>query len=151
SLFNTTNFYIRQIYPALQSEKCKPLHPLQQEVMDQLRTYLPIMEINQQHAYEKRLARELKRPMKERKKVQLNSFEMPTKEKSFVSYEFVDALFKAMNHPDYRALPAHTAQGTMKNVFQNWNSFFQSLADYRKHPQKYQARPRIPKDRKSVV
>ena len=32
----------------------------------------------------------------------------------------------------------------MKDVFQNWNSFCKSLKDYRKHPHKYQARPRIP-------
>jgi putative transposase len=32
----------------------------------------------------------------------------------------------------------------MKNVFQNWKSFFAGLRDYRQHPHKYKAKPRIP-------
>ncbi|WP_257349674.1 hypothetical protein [Pseudalkalibacillus decolorationis] len=32
----------------------------------------------------------------------------------------------------------------MKTVFQNWKSFYASLKDYKLHPEKYKARPRIP-------
>ncbi len=148
NLYNTTNFYIRQIYTALKTDY--PLHPLQQEVMDQLHTYLPIINETQRKAYQNRLKKQQEKAIEERKDVQLRLFEMPTQEKPFVSYTFLDALFKAMNQPDYRALPAHTAQGMMKNVFQNWNSFFKSHADYRENPQKYTAPPRIPNYKKGT-
>lgn len=88
------------------------MHLLQQEVMDQLREYLPVMNENQRNAYHKRLKKQQEKATEERKEVKLILFEMPTKEKPFVSYIFLDALFKAMKQPDYKALPAHTAQGT---------------------------------------
>ncbi len=33
----------------------------------------------------------------------------------------------------------------MKNVFQNWKSFFASLKDYKRNPHKYTRKPSIPK------
>ena len=48
------------------------------------------------------------------------------------------------NHNNYQKLPAQTAQWTIKRVKQSWNSFFKSIKDYRKHPEKYLGRPRIP-------
>ncbi|CAM4169261.1 putative transposase IS891/IS1136/IS1341 domain-containing protein [Paenibacillus alkaliterrae] len=71
-------------------------------------------------------------------------FKLPSKEKSFVSYNFLDALFKVMDQIDYRALPAQSSQGIMKIAFQNWLSFFASMKDYRKHPGKYKGKPNVP-------
>ncbi|MFD0771552.1 RNA-guided endonuclease InsQ/TnpB family protein, partial [Bacillus sp. CGMCC 1.60114] len=62
-----------------------------------------------------------------------------------IDYHFLDALFKVMIQNDYRALPTQSSQFIMKNVFQNWKSFFASLKDYKKNPNKYTGRPRIPK------
>ncbi|CAM4350221.1 transposase [Paenibacillus alkaliterrae] len=71
-------------------------------------------------------------------------FMLPSQEKSFVPYYFLDALFKVMEQTDYRALPAQSSQGVMKAVFQNWTAFFASMKDYRMHPEKYTGKPNIP-------
>ncbi len=49
------------------------------------------------------------------------------------------------DHNNYQKLPAQTAQWTIKKVKHAWNSFFKSIKDYNKHPEKYLGRPRIPK------
>ncbi|MHB1567543.1 MAG: RNA-guided endonuclease InsQ/TnpB family protein, partial [Acidiferrobacter sp.] len=45
---------------------------------------------------------------------------------------------------NYQKLPAQTAQWTIKKVKHAWDSFFRSIKEYRKHPEKYRGRPRIP-------
>lgn len=124
NLYNTTNFFIRQVFTAF--GRNEPLQPLQQHVMDILDSQLEAMN-------EIRGVNNRARP-----------FERPSQEKSFVSYSFLDALFKVMEQPDYRALPAQSSQGIMKVVFQNWKGFFASMKDYRKHPEKYSGKPNIP-------
>ncbi|MEH7460328.1 transposase, partial [Bacillus sp. JJ1127] len=79
------------------------------------------------------------------KEVKCNLFSAPTTEKPYVDYNFLDALFKVMIQNDYRTLPTQSSQSIMKNVFQNWKSFFASLKDHKKNPNKYTGRPRIPK------
>lgn len=143
NLYNTTNFYIRQVFTALRQEG--PLQPLQQEVLDTLEHYMPAMNGRQYQAWQSRMKREQQKPAANRREVKLHLFEMPTKEQPYLSYSLLDSLFKIMAQPDYRTLPTQSSQWVLKNVFQNWKSFFMSLQDYRQHPAKYQARPRIPK------
>ncbi|MHB1440602.1 MAG: hypothetical protein ACYCWK_07770 [Cuniculiplasma sp.] len=45
---------------------------------------------------------------------------------------------------NYQKLPAQTAQWTIKKVKHAWDSFFRSIKEYRKHPEKYHGRPKIP-------
>jgi putative transposase len=45
---------------------------------------------------------------------------------------------------NYRLLPAQVAQQTLILVSQNVKSFFSALADYKEHPQNYQASPQFP-------
>ncbi|MGG0274967.1 RNA-guided endonuclease TnpB family protein, partial [Bacillus rhizoplanae] len=92
NLYNTTNFYIRQVYTALRTEK--PLQPLQQEVLHTLQAHIEIMNENQLHAYQKRMQKQKEKPVKEQKEMKCNLFTFPTKEKSFLSYHFLDCLFK---------------------------------------------------------
>ena len=124
NLYNTTNFYIRQIVTAF--GKNEPLQPLQQEVLDTLASHIDVMN-------ERR-----------RDKNRSHPFKLPSKENPFVHYNFLDALFKVMNQIDYRALPTQCSQGIMKVVFHNWNAFFASIKDYRQHPEKYNGKPHIP-------
>ncbi|MGO4370645.1 RNA-guided endonuclease InsQ/TnpB family protein [Paenibacillus sp. MCAF20] len=124
NLYNTTNFYIRQIFTAASGHK--PMQPLQQQVLDTLIANLDAM--NERLTEKKR-----SRP-----------FKVPTRTNPFISYSLLDGLFKVMGQADYRALPAQSSQGIMKVVFQNWRSFFASIRDYRKHPEKYAGRPNIP-------
>ncbi|WP_214629491.1 RNA-guided endonuclease InsQ/TnpB family protein [Paenibacillus agaridevorans] len=124
NLYNTTNFYIRQVFTAWGRQE--DLLPLQQQVMDTLAVQIGAMN-------ERRSEKNRSRP-----------FELPSLDKPFVSYAFLDALFKVMGQTDYRALPAQSSQGIMKVVFQNWKAFFASMKDFRKHPEKYTGKPNIP-------
>ncbi|MGG0276961.1 RNA-guided endonuclease TnpB family protein, partial [Bacillus rhizoplanae] len=94
NLYNTTNFYIRQVYTALRNEK--PLQPLQQAVLHTLQAHIEIMNENQLHAYQKRVQKQKEKPIEEQKEMKCNLFTFPTKEKSFLSYHFLDCLFKTM-------------------------------------------------------
>ncbi|MGG2092596.1 transposase [Bacillus sp. S13(2024)] len=149
NLYNTTNFYIRQVYTALRTDQ--PLQPLQQEVLHTLQAHIEIMNENQLHAYQKRVQKQKEKPVKEQKDIKCNLFTFPTKEKSFLSYHFLDCLFKTMKQQDYMNLPAQTNQAVMKKLYQNWKSFFASIKAYQKHPSTFTGRPRIPKYIKSSM
>lgn len=45
----------------------------------------------------------------------------------------------------YRALPSQTSQQILILLDRNWKSFFRALKDWRKNPQKYPARPALPR------
>ena len=46
---------------------------------------------------------------------------------------------------NFQKLPAQTAQWTIKKMKQAWSSFFESMKEYGKHPEKYLGKPGIPK------
>ncbi|OLO28586.1 transposase [Alkalihalophilus pseudofirmus] len=142
NMYNSTNFYIRQIFTGLTQEK--ELHPLQTEVLNTLQKHLPRMNDNQLLAYQKKIAKEKAKPVQKQKEVKCNLFEKPSKEKPYVDYHLLDALFKSISLNDYRSLPTQSSQGIMKTVFQNWKSFYASLKEYKMNPTKFKARPRIP-------
>jgi putative transposase len=142
NMYNTTNFYIRQVYTALRQEES--LQPLQREVLETIDHYIAEMNERQLQAYHSKVCREQQQPIEQRPEVKLTLFELPSKENPYIGYNFLDSLFKVMGQADYRSLPTQSSQGVMKNVFQNWKSFFASLKDYRQHPHKYKAKPRIP-------
>jgi putative transposase len=142
NMYNTTNFYIRQVFTALRQENA--LQPLQSEVLATLNHYIVKMNDRQHQAYQAKVSREQQKSIEQRREVKLNLFELPSKESPYIDYNFLDSLFKIMEQADYRALPTQSSQAVMKNVFQNWKSFFASLKDYRLHPEKYKAKPRIP-------
>ncbi|MGG0185282.1 RNA-guided endonuclease InsQ/TnpB family protein [Bacillus rhizoplanae] len=149
NLYNTTNFYIRQVFTALRTDQ--PLQPLQQEVLYTLQKHIETMNENQLRAYRKRLQKQKEKPVKEQKEIKCNMFTLPTKEKSFLSYNFLDCLFKTMKQQDYMNLPAQTNQAVMKKLYQNWKSFFASIKAYKKYPSTFTGRPRIPKYIKSSM
>ena len=51
----------------------------------------------------------------------------------------------AENQPDYRALPAQTAQQTILRLFKNWKAFFAAQRQYAKHPETFLGKPKLPK------
>ncbi|MGF9964490.1 RNA-guided endonuclease InsQ/TnpB family protein [Bacillus rhizoplanae] len=149
NLYNTTNFYICQVYTALRTNQ--PLQPLQQEVLHTLQAYIEIMSENQLRAYQKRVQKQKEKPAEERKEIKCNLFTLPTKEKSFLSYNFLDCLFKTMKQQDYINLPSQVNQAVMRKLYQNWDSFFDSMKKYKKHPFTFTGRPRIPNYIKSSM
>lgn len=143
SLYNTTNFFIRQVYTAL--TQGKELQPLQQEVMDLIHQHLDAMNENQFLAFQKKVVKESMKPEEQRKDVKANLLPLPTKEEPMLSYHFLDALFKAMGQENYRALPTQSSQNIMKVAFQNWKSFFALIKKYKSNPTSLSGKPRIPK------
>ncbi len=75
-------------------------------------------------------------------------FEVPTPEKWFASYGLLDAVFKHMDHPDYRSFHIHVVQNAIRDCCGSWKGFFESLKSFglsSGHP----GRPKIPGYRKS--
>ena len=67
--------------------------------------------------------------------------------KHFGEYE-LSGLFAEFNQNDFRALPAQTSQQIIKQVFQNYKSWYKARAEWQKHPEKFNARPKLPKYKK---
>jgi putative transposase len=143
NMYNTTNFYIRQVYTAIKSDK--ELHRLQKEVMDTLVNHIEPMNKVQRMAYEKRVEKESKKPARKQKKVKCHLFSLPDSSSPHVDYHYLDSLFKLIKQNDYLSLPVQSSQAVMKTVFKNWKSFFASLKDYKINPSKYTGKPRIPR------
>ena len=63
-----------------------------------------------------------------------------------IRYEELDKILKAdREYPDYAAMPtAQCAQQTLRMLSENLKSFINSSSDYRKHPEKYKGRPKMP-------
>ena len=53
--------------------------------------------------------------------------------------------FAKYNQSDYRALPAQCSQQIINLLEKNWKSFFKSVKDWKKNPNKYKGRPKLPK------
>ena len=67
--------------------------------------------------------------------------------KHFGEYE-LSALFAEFNQNDFRALPAQTSQQIIKQVFQNYKSWYKARAEWQKNPSKFKGIPKLPKYKK---
>lgn len=67
----------------------------------------------------------------------------------YLSFYQMDKVIRRMDEENYQKLPKKSAQQTLKVLHQNWQSFFQSIKDYRNNSSKYKGRPKPPKYRKS--
>ena len=68
----------------------------------------------------------------------------PSRKDRMLTYEVLDAVFKFTENPVYYSLPAQVNQNAMRKTFKSWKGYFSSLKDWKKHPGKYKAKPRIP-------
>lgn len=123
----------------------RQIQPLQQVVLDTIHQQIGKTNDVQQEAYRRRVAKEQEKLKNEQREIKCNLFSMPTKDKPWLSYAFLDSLFKSMEQENYRSLPAQCSQGIIKGVILNWRSYFASLKEYRRNPSKFTGRPRIPK------
>lgn len=67
----------------------------------------------------------------------------------FSEYEIL-GLFREFSEPTFKALPSHCGQEVLKNLFKNIKSWQASLKEYKKNPDKFLGRPRIPKYKKEL-
>ncbi len=61
---------------------------------------------------------------------------------------YYDLWYILKDKEPYRKLPSQTAQQILKLLDKNWKSFFNSIKEWKEHPEKYQGRPRPPKYKK---
>ena len=75
-------------------------------------------------------------------KIRQNYFE----EKPPMNYNDTDKALKTEKSIDYAGMPmASSAQWTVKNVFQDWDSFWGSIKTYSQTPEKFTGKPEMPK------
>lgn len=67
----------------------------------------------------------------------------------WLRYEELDKILKNdKEYPDYYRLPlVKNSQQILRLVDKNWKSFFESIKDWKKNPNKYKGRPKLPKYR----
>jgi putative transposase len=160
NLYNTTNYYIRQIYFKTQNDKeGKASNENTLNVYNEVKNALPELDkINTKTLNKKvvKLQEELNQKdlspqdredlSKKLEKVQkkLENFKNEMPQSGFISYEMLEGVFKVTNNIDYRSLPTQVAQQTMKACYNNWKSFFESLEAYKETPSKFNGRPKPP-------
>jgi putative transposase len=160
NLYNTTNYYIRQIYFKTQNDKeNKASNENTLNVYNEVQNALPELDkINiktlnkkvakfQEELSQKDLSQQDKEDLsKKLEKVQkkLENFKNEMPQNGFISYEMLEGVFKVTNNIDYRSLSSHVAQQTMKACYNNWKSFFESLEAYKETPSKFNGRPKPP-------
>ena len=62
--------------------------------------------------------------------------------KKWIRYDDLNRLMK--HSENYRSLPAQTAQQTLRLLDKSWNSFFKSIKQWKKHPDRFLGRPKPP-------
>ena len=66
-----------------------------------------------------------------------------TKSNKFLNYYELNKLLKS--EECFTVLPAHTAQHTLKLLVRNWKAYFRALKEWKTHPEKFYAQPRVPR------
>jgi putative transposase len=67
----------------------------------------------------------------------------------YVDYYKIQKLCQGTN--DYEQLPAKVSQQVLLKLHESWKSFFEANKEYKKHPDKFQARPKIPSYKHKVL
>lgn len=75
---------------------------------------------------------------------------MPKEGRSFLSYEFLDAIMKHTKNPDYYAegLPRQTAQCVLKQAVRDMKSYYAACRAYKNSPSAFTGKPELPGYRK---
>lgn len=71
-------------------------------------------------------------------------FRYPTAKHWFLSYETLDAVFKATDNPVYRRMNSQVNQNAIRKLEQAWKGYFKSLKEYQRSPSEFLGKPRIP-------
>lgn len=71
-------------------------------------------------------------------------FSYPTKDKWFLNYETLDAIFKGTDHPVYRRMNSQVNQNAIRKTVKSWVGYFESVKEYAVCPEKFLGRPKLP-------
>ena len=64
---------------------------------------------------------------------------------TYLNYNSIQKSLQEEKDFDYYNLPTKVSQQVLKLLDKNWVSFFKSIKDWKKNPDKYQGRPKLPK------
>ena len=67
------------------------------------------------------------------------------KNHKIINYGTMDKIIKRDYPEVYKGLPAQSSQQVLRLVEKNWKSFFKSNQEYKKNPDKFKGRPKLPK------
>ena len=130
NLYNTSNFYIRQLMSGLQKDasvRCdneKEVISIVESSLDEINDIRKKSAINHKKSFV--------------------PFEMPTSDKWMMSYHLLEGVLKVSKNADYLSLPSQCNQAIIKQAILDWKSYFASMRDYKKHPEKYNGMPKLP-------
>lgn len=63
----------------------------------------------------------------------------------WIRYHKLQKMLQNSNDPDYTALPRQLSQQVLRQLDNNWKSFFQSIKEWKKNPSKFKRRQSLPK------
>ena len=146
---NTTNFYIRNTYTGIMKSPEERTHN-ETEVLHFVFTGIQKYNVHKRVLLSQDVRKAgqagglfghaaMRRALKRAEPVPY-----PSWKNRMLSYKVLDAVFKFTRNPVYYSLPAQVNQNAMRKTFKAWKGYFSALKDWRKHPGKYAAKPRIP-------
>lgn len=71
--------------------------------------------------------------------------EQKTEHAIWIRYNDIQKMLQKTKDENYYALPTKVAQQVLKLLDKNWTSFFESIKDYNRFPEKYTGQPSLPK------
>ena len=63
---------------------------------------------------------------------------------SWLNYKQLDFILKSTEDAAYRGMPAQANQQTLKCVIRNFESFFESVKEYKERPERFTGKPKMP-------
>ena len=146
-MYNVANFYIRNTMTGIRKSP-EERTACETEVLHYVFTGIQKANLHARENYEKKLKKyqdmHTGKGDKLAADLKCKVFPYPTKEKWFLSYGALDAIFKHTDNPTYRRMNSHVNQNAIKKAVRSWKSYFKAVRDYAVYPEKYKARPRIP-------
>ncbi|WP_195251736.1 RNA-guided endonuclease InsQ/TnpB family protein [Coprococcus comes] len=144
---NTANFYIRNTMTGIRKSP-EERTPLETEVLHDV--FTGIQKANRE-AEERFLSKcdslrkigGMKSAVRRSRLVQ-TVFSYPTKDKWFLNYETLDAIFKGTDHPVYRRMNSQVNQNAIRKTVKSWVGYFESMKEYAVCPEKFLGRPKLP-------
>lgn len=144
---NTANFYIRNTMTGIRKSP-EERTALETEVLHDV--FTGIQKANREA--EERFLSKLERLVKSggmksavrRSRLVQTVFSYPTKDKWFLNYETLDAIFKETKHPVYRRMNSQVNQNAIRKTVKSWVGYFESMKEYAVCPEKFLGKPKLP-------
>ena len=133
NLYNTGNYYIRQLMSGLKKDTDKRFKN-EQEVIDIVENNIDTINQLRKDYLKKRLENETDIKKIRDLDYKLKHFEnwtAPTANKWYIGYNLLEAVFKVTENEDYNALPGQVNQQILRELNKTWKGFFKALEGFK--------------------